>query len=110
MIDFYDHRAKRYVSVHGNSSVREDVSFGSPRKEIVPRWYVAKADLQNDAVHARVRNYRIGFMDIADPGRQRSFVSVYVPTETACRNTVPTAWLRDTSGTDLSTWRSQIAS
>ena len=90
MIDFYDHRAKRYVSGHGNSSVWEETLFGSPRKQVVPQWYVERSDLQNDEVRARVKCYRIGFMDVADPGRQRSFVSAVVPPDAVCGHKVPT--------------------
>lgn len=95
MIDFFDHRAKRYVSGHGNNSVWEETPFGDPRKSTVPQWYVEEKDLQNDEVRERTRHYRIGFMDIADPGRQRSFVSTFVPPSTVCGNTVPTAMFPD---------------
>ncbi len=90
MVDFFDHRAKRYVSGHGNRSVWEETSFGSERKIICPQWYVNDTDLQNDAVRDRIRQFRVGFMDIADPGRQRSFVSAIVPPGTVCGHTVPT--------------------
>ncbi len=90
MIDYFDHRPKRYVSGHGNSSVWEETPFGSLRKQIVPQWFVDAADLQNDAARTRVAGFRIAFMDIADPGRQRSFVSAYVPPNNVCGHTVPT--------------------
>ncbi len=83
MIDFFDHRPKRYVSGHGNSSIWEATPFGSPRKRIEPQYYVDLRDLQNDETRARIQNYRIAFMDIADPGRQRSFVSAYAPQTTS---------------------------
>lgn len=95
MIDFYDHRAKRYVSGHGNSSVWEETAFGSDRKAIVPQWRVRWEDLPNDAVRERIKGYRIGFMDIADPGRQRSFVCAAVPPGTLCGHTVPTVVFPD---------------
>jgi hypothetical protein len=90
MIDFFDHRAKRYVSGHGNSSVWEETPFGSPRKEVWPQWRVRWTDFPNDAVRERIRGYRVGFMDVADPGRQRSFVSAVVPPMTVCGDKVPT--------------------
>jgi hypothetical protein len=90
MIDFYDHRAKRYVSGHGNSSVWEETPFGSERKAVVPQWRVLRKDLPNDAVRKRIEDYRIGFMDIADPGRQRSFVACAIPPGVVCGHTVPT--------------------
>ncbi|MEZ5181528.1 MAG: N-6 DNA methylase [Acidimicrobiales bacterium] len=90
MIDFFDHRAKRYVSGHGNSSVWEEIPFGSERKEVIPQWRVTWDDLPNDMVRDRCKHYRIGFMDVADPGRQRSFVSAFVPPGTVCGDKVPT--------------------
>jgi hypothetical protein len=90
MIDFYDHRAKRYVSGHGNSSLWEETAFGSPRKCILPQWYVDPSELQNDDVRTRISDYRIGFMDVADPGRQRSFVSAVIPPMNVCGHKVPT--------------------
>lgn len=89
MIDYYDHRAKRYVSGHGNSSVWEEIPFGSPRKSILAQWYVDASDLPAE-LRKRIRCYRVGFMNIADPGRQRSFCSAIIPPETACGNKVPT--------------------
>jgi N-6 DNA Methylase len=90
MIDFYDHRAKRYVSGHGNSSVWDETPFGSPRKQIVAQWYVQRNDLQNNDVRARTERFRVGFMDVADPGRQRSFVSAIIPPGVVCGDKVPT--------------------
>lgn len=90
MIDFYDHRAKTYVSGHGNSSVWQQQPFGTTSKQIVPQWRVLSQDLANDDVRERIKGFRIAFMDIADPGRQRSFVCAYVPPGTVCGHTVPT--------------------
>ncbi|MDO8392475.1 MAG: N-6 DNA methylase [Actinomycetota bacterium] len=95
MIDFFDHRAKRYLSGHGNSSVWEETPFGSTRKVIWPQWHVAEADLPNDQTRARIRDYRIGFMDVADPGRQRSFVSALIPPGSVCGDKVPTVRFPD---------------
>lgn len=99
MIDFYDHRAKRYVSGHGNSSKWEETPFGSDRKVIWPQWSVKRSELQNDDVRARIDGYRVGFMDIADPGRKRSFTCTVVPPGTVCGHTVPTVLFG--SGLDL---------
>lgn len=90
MIDFFDHRAKRYVSGHGNTSVWEETPFGSPHKTIRPQWRVDKADLANVQVRERTATFRIGFMDVADPGRQRSFVSALIPPNVICGDKVPT--------------------
>ncbi len=95
MIDFYDHRAKRYVSGHGNSSVWEATPFRSLRKQIVPQWYVDPRDLPNNNVRARTKLYRVGFMDVADPGRQRSFVSAVIPPGVVCGHKVPTVRFDD---------------
>lgn len=89
MIDFFDHRAKRYVSGHGNSSLWEETPFGSARKCILPQWYVNPQKL-NAATRARIGLFRVGFMDVADPGRQRSFCSAVVPPQTVCGDKVPT--------------------
>ncbi len=90
MIDFFDHRPKRYMSGHGNSSVWEETPFGSSRKTIWPQWHVAERDLQNDDVRERIRHFRVGFMDVADPGRQRSFVCALIPPGCVCGDKVPT--------------------
>ncbi len=90
MIDFFDHRAKRYVSGHGNSSVWEETPFGNSRKTIWPQWHVSDRNLQNGAVRERIQHFRIGFMDVADPGRQRSFVCAIVPPACICGDKVPT--------------------
>ena len=95
MIDFYDHRAKRYVSGHGNGSLWEETPFGSTRKSIVPQWFVERDDLQNDEVRQRVLQFRIGFMDVADPGRQRSFCSAVIPPDAVCGHKVPTILFPD---------------
>jgi hypothetical protein len=95
MIDFYDHRAKTYVCGHGNSSVWQSRRFGDPEKQIVAQWRVALSDLPNAQVRERIRHFRIGFMDVADPGRQRSFVSAYVPPHAVCGDKVPTLRFKD---------------
>ena len=94
MIDYFDHRAKRYLSGHGNSSLWKETPFGDPTKGIVPQWYVEESVLSAE-VRARIGHFRVGFMDIADPGRQRSFVSAFVPPSCVCGNTVPTAYFED---------------
>ncbi|MFD9975909.1 Eco57I restriction-modification methylase domain-containing protein [Streptomyces sp. NPDC059017] len=90
MITFFDHRAKRYLHGHGNNSVWEETPFDHPSKGIYPQWYVSRKDLQNNEVRALTDLYRVGFMDVADPGRQRSFCSSLIPPHVVCGHKVPT--------------------
>lgn len=45
MIDHFDHRAKSYVSGHGNSSKWDVHDFGDPAKAIVPQWRIPRRDI-----------------------------------------------------------------
>ncbi|WP_273938653.1 Eco57I restriction-modification methylase domain-containing protein [Kutzneria chonburiensis] len=94
MIDYYDHRAKEYVVGHGNSSVWSEMPFGYAQKKISPQWYVKASDLPSK-LRSRSEIYRIGFMNIADPGRQRSFCSAIIPPGSVCGNKVPTLFFPD---------------
>ncbi|TCC29679.1 Eco57I restriction-modification methylase domain-containing protein [Kribbella speibonae] len=94
MVDFFDHRAKRYLSGHGNSSLWGETPFGSQDKGIVAQWYVDERALDPD-LRRRTLEYRIGFMNIADPGRQRSFCAAIIPPSTICGNKVPTVTFPD---------------
>jgi len=95
MIDFFDHRAKSYVSGHGNSSVWQETPFGGTlRKEVLPQWHVG-SDMLTDSTGTRVTHFRVGFMDVADPGRQRSFCSAIIPPQTVCGDKVPTITFPD---------------
>lgn len=89
MVTHFDHRAKTYVSGHGNSAVWRERSFGDAEKDIVPQWYVLRADIP-PRMAERVDRYRIGFGDVANPRNERSFMAALIPPGAICGNTVPT--------------------
>ena len=89
MIDHFDHRAKSYVSGHGNSAKWDAHEFGDPAKAIVPQWRIARRDIPAK-LGDRCDHYRIGFGDVANPRNERSFVAALVPPGAICGHTVPT--------------------
>ena len=89
MVTHFDHRAKTYVSGHGNSAVWRERPFGDLEKAIVPQWRVLRASVPTK-VGDRVDRYRIGFGDVANPRNERSFMAALIPPESICGNTVPT--------------------
>ena len=78
MIDQFDHRAKRYLSGHGNSAKWTEHDFGDPGKAIVPQWHIARRDIPKK-LGDRCDHYRIGFGDVANPRNERSFVAALIP-------------------------------
>lgn len=93
MVDRFDHRAKVYVSGHGNSAKWEERAFGDASKGIVPQWRVRREDIPSK-LGDRPFRYRIGFGDVANPRNERSFVSTLIPPGTLCGHTVPTILFR----------------
>ena len=89
MVTHFDHRAKTYVSGHGNSAVWRERSFGDREKAIVPQWRVLRASVPTK-LGDRVDRYRIGFGDVANPRNERSFMAAIIPPGAICGNTVPT--------------------
>jgi len=89
MIDHFDHRAKNYVSGHGNSAKWEPHDFDDPAKAIVPQWRIARKDVP-DKLGDRCDHYRVGFGDVANPRNQRSFVAALIPPNVICGHKVPT--------------------
>jgi hypothetical protein len=89
MIDNFDHRAKTYVSGHGNSSKWAERPFGDPEKGIVPQWRVLPSDVPSK-LGDRWNHYRIGFGDVANPRNERSVVAALIPPRVVCGHKVPT--------------------
>ncbi len=89
MIDQFDHRAKSYVSGHGNSAKWEAHAFGDPAKAIKPQWRIYARDVPAK-LGDRCDNYRVGFANIANPRNERSVVATLVPPRVICGDTVPT--------------------
>ena len=89
MIDHFDHRAKNYVSGHGNSGVWVEHSFVQPKKAIVSQWRVLRETVPNK-VGSRVDRYRVGFGDVANPRNERSLVATLIPPGVICGDKVPT--------------------
>ena len=89
MIDVFDYRAKGYVSGRGRAAVWETFAFGTPEKRIKPQWHVPAKDIPEKLIE-RVRDYRIGFCDVASPTNERSLVAALVPPNSVCGHKVPT--------------------
>ncbi len=89
MIDHFDHRAKSYVSGHGNSAKWDAHEFGDPAKAIVPQWRIARRDIPAK-LGDRCDHYRIGFGDVANPRNERSFTAALIPPNAICGHKVPT--------------------
>lgn len=89
MIDAFDHRAKTYVSGHGNSSVWTERTFGDPGKAILPQWRIMRSRIPGKLAD-RPDRFRIGFGDVANPRNERSFVATLIPPGVLCGHTVPT--------------------
>ena len=89
MIDHFDHRAKTYVSGHGNSAAWVERPFGDPEKAISSQWRVLRENVPNK-VGSRVNRYRVGFGDVANPRNERSLVATLIPPGVICGHKVPT--------------------
>jgi hypothetical protein len=89
MIDHFDHRAKTYVSGHGNSAVWQERAFGDPKKAIRPQWHIKEEDIPAK-LGDRTEHYRVGFMDVASPRDRRSLTAALVPPRAVCGHKVPT--------------------
>lgn len=89
MIDQFDHRAKKYLSGHGNNSRWEETPFGHVEKGVHPQWRVHESDLPSK-VRDRVKTYRVGFGDVANPRNERTLVACLIPPGSICGHTVPT--------------------
>jgi len=89
MIDAYDYRAKGYISGRGRSAVWEDLSFGSPSKQIQPQWRILPENIP-DKLEGRIDRYRIGFGDVASPTNSRGLIAALLPGGTISGHKVPT--------------------
>lgn len=89
MVTHFDHRAKTYVSGHGNSAVWRERSFADREKAILPQWRVLRENVPAK-LGDRVNHYRLGFGDVANPRNERSFMAAIIPPGAICGNTVPT--------------------
>ena len=99
MVDQFDHRAKGYVSGRGRTAVWRNLPFGDAQKATRPQWYVTDAALPTD-VRPRMREYRVGFCDVASPSNERSLIAAMIPPGTVCGHSVPTFLLRGASPAD----------
>ncbi|MBF0561549.1 MAG: N-6 DNA methylase [Alphaproteobacteria bacterium] len=89
MVEAFDHRAKKYISGRGRSSVWEEIPFGSIAKSIGPQWRISNTNVPSKAID-RWRCFRIGFCDVASPTNQRALVAAIIPANTLCGDKVPT--------------------
>jgi hypothetical protein len=89
MVDHFDHRAKTYVSGHGNSAVWHERPFGDPKKAITPQWYVARADIPAK-LGDRTNHYRVGYMNVTSARDRRSLTAALLPPAVICGDPVPT--------------------
>ncbi len=89
MVEAFDYRAKEYVSGRGRQAVWNELSFGDPAKQILPQWHILSADVP-EKLEARLRDYRLGFCDVASPSNSRTLVATMIPPNTLCGHKVPT--------------------
>ena len=89
MVDFFDYRAKAYVSGRGRAAEWVDLPFGSEAKEIRPQWYISK-DRLPEKLTEQVELYRIGYCNVTSPTNSRSFIACLIPPNTVCGHSVPT--------------------
>lgn len=89
MVAQFDHRAKIYISGHGNSAKWGEAEFGNPVKEIVPQWRVLSSDIPQK-LGDRTDRYRIGFCNIASASNERALVAALIPPHTICGHAIPT--------------------
>ena len=89
MVDFFDYRAKAYVSGRGRAAEWVDLPFGSEAKKIRPQWYISK-DRLPEKLTEQVGLYRIGYCNVTSPTNSRSFIACLIPPNTVCGHSVPT--------------------
>jgi len=91
MVDFYDHRAKAYISGAGRSSKWTPLlPFDSPEKRIAPQWFIIERDLSSK-LDKSWKRYRIGWLDVANPKSDpRCLGAAVIPQQAVCGDTVPT--------------------
>lgn len=94
MVTHFDHRAKTYVSGHGNSSKWTERAHDDPAKAIVPQWRVLRENIP-DKLGSLCDRYRLAFGDVANPRNERSFTAALVPPGVICGHTVPTIVFAD---------------
>jgi hypothetical protein len=89
MVSHFDHRAKSYVSGHGNSSVWIERAFDDSAKDIVPQWRVRRESIPKK-LGDRCDRFRLAFCDVANPRNERSLEATLVPPGVICGHKVPT--------------------
>jgi hypothetical protein len=89
MVSQFDHRAKGYRSGRGRAAVWDDLPFGSAEKCMSPQWYVARERVPEKCFE-RMRQFRIGFCDVASPTNERTLVTSLIPPNVLCGHSVPT--------------------
>ncbi len=89
MVDQFDHRAKAYRSGRGRSAVWDPLSFGDPRKAIVPQWRLPAENLPKK-LGDRTTHYRVGWCDVTAPRNERSLLAALIPPGVICGHKVPT--------------------
>jgi hypothetical protein len=89
MVDQFDHRAKAYRSGRGRSAVWEEISFGDPRKAIVPQWRLPPERIPSKLGDS-IWRYRVGWCDVTRPGTERSLIAALIPPNAICGHKVPT--------------------
>ncbi|MCZ7534445.1 MAG: N-6 DNA methylase [Acidimicrobiia bacterium] len=96
MVDFYDHRAKAYISGAGRSSKwTPSLSSDSPDKRVAPQYFLPAQDVPAKLEDSWKR-YRIGFLDVANPKSDaRCLAAAVVPPDTVCGDKVPTISFED---------------
>jgi hypothetical protein len=89
MVAQYDHRAKGYRSGRGRSAAWAELPFGAPTKSIQPQWFI-RPDLVPEKAVQRLREFRVGFCDVASPTNERTLVATLLPPNVIAGHSVPT--------------------
>lgn len=89
MVGIFDHRAKGYRSGRGRAADWEEFEFSDPEKRIQPQWHIDPGKLPPEVLQ-RIKQYRVGFCDVASPTNDRSLVAALIPPDCVCGHKVPT--------------------
>lgn len=89
MVAQYDHRAKGYRAGRGRSAEWEELPFDSRSKSIQPQWYI-RPELIPEKAADRVRQFRVGFCDVASPTNERTLMAALLPPNAIAGHSVPT--------------------
>lgn len=98
MVQPYRLGAKSYISGSGRCAVWEPCSMG-----LKPQFYISEKDL-SEPIKERIKQYRVGYCDIAGQTNERSMMATIIPPYVVCGNKVPTITFSDGNVDRLYLW------